>query len=72
MACQSLCKVRSETRTRLNWKKDQLVTIRHDGAKPNNGGGNAEYFANYLTKYGWNMKLETQCPQSPDVNASGT
>lgn len=55
-------------RTRLNWKKGELITIRHDGAKPHNGKGNAAYFARYLGLYGWNMKLETQSPQSPDVN----
>jgi hypothetical protein len=55
-------------RRRLFWKKEEEITVRHDGAKPHDGGGNAAFFAGWGQSYGWNIQFETQCPQSPDAN----
>ena len=53
---------------RLFWKKGQKITIRQDGARPHTGGGNTEFFATEGQKYRWNIVLDTQCAQSPDLN----
>jgi hypothetical protein len=55
-------------RKRLFWKKQEKITIRHDGAKPHDGGGNASFFRRWGQLYGWNIVFETQSAQSPDVN----
>lgn len=55
-------------RKRLHWKKNEEIRVRHDGAKPHDGGGNATFFQQWGQMYGWNIVFETQCPQSPEVN----
>lgn len=61
-------KVIPKIRTRLYWKKNEEIHVRHDGAKPHDGCGNSSFFAKWGQMYKWNIVFETQCPQSPDVN----
>ena len=65
---KALRTVLTEIRRRLFWKKSEKITIRQDGAKPHTAGDNMEYFAVQGQLYGWNIVVDTQCAQSPDVN----
>jgi hypothetical protein len=64
----ALRNVLSLIRKRLFWKKREKIITRQDGAKPHTSGGNMEYFAAQGQMYGWNIVVDTQCSQSPDVN----
>ena len=48
--------------------KGQRIVIQHDGAKPHNGKGNLEKLNEYGQLDGWNVCIDTQPPQSPDLN----
>ena len=48
--------------------REHKVIIQHDGAKPHNGKGNLEKLTEYGQLDGWNIHIETQPPQSPDLN----
>lgn len=61
-------RVYPKIRERLHWKKHEKIIIRQDGAKPHNGDGNKAFFARHGQLYGWNIEVDTQCAQSPDVN----
>ena len=45
-------KVIPKIRDRLNWKKAEEITVRHDGAKPHNGRGNKAFFDSWGQLYG--------------------
>ncbi len=50
------------------WKKGEKILVRQDGAPVHNGGGNVDFFKEHGKKHGWNIQLDTQIAQSPDVN----
>jgi len=64
----ALTEVFSRIKDRLYWKKGELIRVQHDGATAHNGNGNSEHFAALGQKYGWNIVVETQAAQSPDLN----
>ena len=47
---------------------EHKVIIQHDGAKPHNGKGNLVKLTDYGQLDGWDIHIETQPPQSPDLN----
>jgi len=65
---QALIQVMRRIKERLHWKKGEQIIVRHDGATPHNGGGNEAFFAAHGQKYEWNIVVDTQCAQSPDLN----
>jgi hypothetical protein len=65
---KALREVFSRIKDRLYWKKGELIRVQHDGATAHNGNGNQEYFDAEGQKYGWNIVVETQPAQSPDLN----
>lgn len=44
------------------------IIIRQDCAKPHNSDGSKAFFARHGQLYGWNIEVDTQCAQSPDVD----
>jgi transposase len=48
--------------------KGSRIIIQHDGAKPHNGRGNLERLNEYGQLDGWDIFIDTQPPQSPDLN----
>ena len=48
--------------------KGYRIIIQHDGAKPHNGKGNLNKLNEYGQLDGWNIFIDTQPPQSPDLN----
>jgi hypothetical protein len=51
-------KVIPKIRTRLYWKKNEEIRVRHDGAKPHYGRGNSSFFAKWGQMYKWNIVKE--------------
>jgi hypothetical protein len=57
-----------KVKEKMPWMHGRPLFIQHDGAKPHNGHGNAEYFDAQGSLDGWNIQFITQPAQSPDLN----
>jgi len=55
-------------KTKMPWLREPGVIIQHDGASCHNGGGNQVKIREEAVKDGWNIRIETQPAQSPDLN----
>jgi hypothetical protein len=55
-------------KTACPYLKGMHIIIQHDGAKPHNGKGNLVKLNEYGQLDGWDIVIDTQPPQSPDLN----
>ena len=53
---------------KMPFLRNSRITVQHDGAKPHNGAGNAEALRVAGIADGWQIVIDTQPAQSPDVN----
>ena len=58
----------STLKSQAPYLKNMRVIIQHDGAKPHNCKGNLDKLNEYGQQDGWNIVIDTQPPQSPDLN----
>ena len=55
-------------KAKMPWLHGQPVIIQQDGASPHTAHGVIQRLGDYGSTDGWNIKLVTQPPQSPDLN----
>lgn len=60
--------VLSAVKQKMPWLKQSGIKIQHDGASPHTGKGTVAVLNDAAKEGGWNIKINTQPAQSPDLN----
>lgn len=53
---------------KMPWMERRCLYVQHDGAPGHNGKGNLQAFEDYISTIDFNLKMDTQPAQSPDLN----